>query len=303
MPGTACCTSGKTIEGWLTLPSAGHTRKVTLCVNVHSRKGPRHRWTTFDRPSKKNHSSQSNMEIEDHGKERRNALLIACAIFAAGFLNLKVPSFVSEFIKMDVPPETIGRSWLLAIVVLVYVTMRYHFSDGKKKSRDAERAEFADWYVHEGPVKIFQTATKFDAITLLKKEVQDRFGTTAGFSPNLGDVTPTLAVPIFRRKGRSTMALEWTLSPQAIDRFEKTLESFRPTVVTENATSFLDHLWIRMRQVMHRLCWSKGAWEVNVVYLAAAFALVMCLIRAEQAPIATPKPQTQTVNLLPETCK
>lgn len=219
------------------------------------------------------------MEIEDHGKERRNALAVTSSIFAAGFLQLKIPSFVSEFVKVELPGDSFLRTWLLAGALVIYVTMRYHFSEGRAQAREAGVVEFATWLVKNGPLRAQHYRLREEALPQMQAQLAeaDKRATLS-----LHDIRPVKTDTIRTRGPKFSIyvVMLWELTPSANKNLGSALGTFRPAGVTETSATIGRAAWIRFCRFVHQSFWSKGVWEVNVVYALAGLAFFVCASRA-----------------------
>lgn len=218
------------------------------------------------------------MEIDDTGKERRNALLVSALIFAAAFLHLKVPSVLGEFFKVEVNSQYAYRAWLMASCLVAYVTLRYHFSDAQKAASLASNQDFALSIVtdmrslfHDRPVDA--AVAFFEWERLLAKMDLSRYEFVSYVSPR------HFRVRAYRISGHR-LRIRWQIDPTLVARHDAMSHRIPDEIATDTPLGFASKAKIRILGSLHRFFWSKTAIEVTTVYVVGLAAIAICLHRA-----------------------
>ncbi|QYJ20196.1 hypothetical protein KYT87_21325 [Achromobacter sp. ES-001] len=218
------------------------------------------------------------MEIDDTGKERRNALLVSALIFAAAFLHLKVPSILAEFFKFELNSTYAYRAWLLAACLAGYVSLRYHFSDARKAASLASNQDFALSIVtdmrhifHDRPVDggvaFFHWQKLLGELGLADSEF------VAYVSPR------HFRVRAYRLTGHE-LRIRWQIDPALLTRHDAIAHRIPDEIATETDLNHASRAKMKIQGTLHRLFWSKSAIEVTTVYVVGLAAIAICLHRA-----------------------
>ncbi|MCG2596117.1 hypothetical protein [Achromobacter insuavis] len=217
------------------------------------------------------------MEIDDHGKERRNALLVSAAVCSAAFLQLKMPSFLAEYIKFEVAPEHAYRVWLLAASLTLYVLMRYHFSDGRVAASASVKLTFAKTLDKRLSMTLHQESS---SETLAREDWMDRVRRKHGTSfaqPNF--LGPKSMEPFDWHVFNRGALIYWRIKAQILDNNPGIERDFPHESASTFALSWAQCLLVRLQAIAFRAFWSKTAWELNTVYLTSIGALSASAIR------------------------
>lgn len=225
------------------------------------------------------------MEIEDHGKERRNALLVSAAVFSAAFLHLRMPSFIADFVKLDIPADHAHRAWLLAVVLTVYTLMRYHFSDTRVLARTARNASFSQ--VLDAALSITKGRRMTSSVSAAYENWRDEC------AEHEDSVHANRALAIVGRRHFEAydykfvlggIVILWRIQGDFWKTHSNVLEDFSTTSTSLHRVSIGRRLAVFLWALGYRVYGSKGAWEINTVYIAALAAISACLARAYSLP-------------------
>ncbi|MFY1875559.1 hypothetical protein ACOTF3_04430 [Achromobacter xylosoxidans] len=218
------------------------------------------------------------MEIDDHGKERRNALLVSAAICAAAFLQLKMPSFLAEYIKFEVSPEHAYRVWLLAAALTFYVLMRYHFSDSRTQALEASNLKFSktlDRYLSVSKNKALSSnIAAFEDWASAVKKVDDTYYGRPPQHIGYLDFEPYNCSIHFRE-----VFITWRLRPSTLQRHPELAQGFPTRSLTSFPVSIPQSIILSLWEFAYRVFYSKTAWEVNTVYATSFLAIASSIIR------------------------
>lgn len=216
------------------------------------------------------------MELDENGKERRNALLVSAALFSAAYLQLGLPSFLAAYIKLEIPPENLFKVWILAAILAIYVLMRYHYSASRTQACLAEKANFAEaWLlIHKNSMHLNECVVQaHKELSSALGNFDHRKNTTHFLS--LNQIKPT---DIGVSSPEPGYWVQWQLSDLFKSSHKDALSSFSPVTFTrlKAVPSVKFHFLRCFRQVV----WSAKAWEVNTTYLLCIGAAAACVRRA-----------------------
>ncbi|QQB32817.1 hypothetical protein I6I07_19420 [Achromobacter deleyi] len=220
------------------------------------------------------------MEIDDHGKERRNALVVSAAIACAAFLQLKMPSFLAEFVKFDIPPEHAYRVWLLAAALALYTLMRFHFSDSRVNSSQVPAAAFAQALDTALSARYGRRSSAGEAHANWAKEVRDQ-----ALKSNDGDFVSEIDRRHFEPYDFLIVAngvfLHWRIRKDVLDQHAPTSDRYTSVSHSVHALSGpFSAVFIHVKSMAFRVFWSKTAVEINTVYFMSFAAISASVARA-----------------------
>lgn len=217
------------------------------------------------------------MDLDDNGKERRNALIVSALLFSAAYLELKLPSFVAEYIKLEIAPTAQFKIWALAAVLAGYVAMRYHFSPGRAFAADLERAAFATSYLHSGGGNSAINDCKAVAYRAILELPGMQKAQRDGFHLAANQVVPFAITP--DRNGKC-MHVFWRLDDSLRSGGLSSLGGYDP--MTTSRLAIYRPKRFALKWLARQAIWSRKAWEVNPVYLVCCTAIYLCMTRAAQ---------------------
>ncbi|MDF3940722.1 hypothetical protein P3W66_11825 [Achromobacter denitrificans] len=215
------------------------------------------------------------MDLDDNGKERRNALIVCALLFSAAYLELKLPSFVAEYVKLEIAPAAQFKIWVLAAVLAGYVAMRYHFSPGRAITSEQERAAFAAAWLRSQNDRSAINKCKSDAYKSMLDTPGLQKAQRDGIHIFINQIEP---IGITSRPSEKNMWVLWRLNDSLRPAATTALGGYDPLTSSElkvhRPKSFV------LRWLGRQILWSRKAWEVNPVYLICGAAFYMCLTRA-----------------------
>lgn len=230
------------------------------------------------------------MEIDDTGKERRNALAVSAALFTAAFIKLKVPSLIGEYLKVEPAPESAARLWALAAIVGFYVLMRYHFSDSRIDAAAQENLAFAKKVTRQ--TRYYPGRGWFSSLAhkewegIANEIAKSRREGIPEVLPRFFEVRSAY-VPIFG----SWLIFRFGINQTVLDRSPDLWINYPDEVsVRVPARSTFIRYSLVMNRLNHRFFDSKAAWEVNTVYVVCCAAVGACILRAIESTSALPLP-------------
>lgn len=72
-------------------------------------------------------------------KVRRNLVVFIAAIVIGWFLDLKLTTITKLFVAADIDNVNAGRLWVVTLVVLIYLFLRYRFDTPVKPRASLKR--------------------------------------------------------------------------------------------------------------------------------------------------------------------
>ncbi|WP_150123751.1 hypothetical protein [Achromobacter xylosoxidans] len=215
------------------------------------------------------------MDIDDNGNERRNALLVSALLFSAAYLELKLPSFIAEYIKLEIAPAAQFKVWVLAALLAFYVAMRYRFSASRAVAIDHEREAFASTYLRNNVIASESNECRADAYTALLELPGMKTAARNGLHFGTNQIEP---IRIGLDTGQKLLWVQWRLADSLRTGEVAPLGKYDP--VTASRLKVYRPVLFILHWCFRQVFWSRKAWEVNPVYFACFVALYFCLKRA-----------------------
>ena len=215
------------------------------------------------------------MNLDDNGKERRNALLVSALLFSAAYLELKLPSFIGEYIKVEIAPTAQFKVWVLAAVLALYVAMRYHFSPSRALAAIQERAALASAFLQKSSIAAQCAQCRTQAFNMLTETPAVSRARTKDFHIAASQIEP---IRIELDTPKQQMWVLWRLTDSFRAGDTSPLGKFDP--LTTSPLKVHRPKRFRLQWAARQLIWSRKAWEVNTVYFACFAACYLCLRRA-----------------------
>lgn len=219
------------------------------------------------------------MEVDDNGKERRNALIVSAAIASAAFLQLKMPSFLAEYIKFEIAPEHAYRVWIMASLVALYALMRFHFSDSRVHASQIPAAAFAQKLDTALSAKFGRSSTAGEAHRNWEIEVSN-------FAMKQGDIDYVQAIdrrhfePFGHMHVPGGIYVHWRIRRDVLNAHAPTSDKYPEITNSVHTVKWFPRQLVRVQSVAARVFWSKIAWEVNTVYVISGTAILASIARA-----------------------